>query len=137
MDRASRFLWELECGKKDRRLFQKAIKTLDRIARQTHDLRRFLKKNVLIQDVGAGLIKMSYFGKFGSRYNRASSACIAALPSEMPFWYILWLSATIGWIPFQVICLAHPSIVSASMSFVPFHGNSKRPQHLSIGLSLL
>ena len=37
MDRASRFLWELECGKKDRRLFQKAIKTLDKIARQTHD----------------------------------------------------------------------------------------------------
>jgi hypothetical protein len=32
-----------------------------------HMLRRFLKKNVLIQDVGAGLIQMSYFGKFGSR----------------------------------------------------------------------
>jgi hypothetical protein len=30
-------------------------------------LRRFLKKNVLIQDVGAGLIQMSYLGKFGSR----------------------------------------------------------------------
>src|SRR5215470_13727331 len=41
MDRASRFLWELECGKKDRRLFQKAIKTLDKIARQTHDLSLF------------------------------------------------------------------------------------------------
>ena len=35
---ASRFIWELDCGKKDRRLFQKAIKTLDKIARQTHDL---------------------------------------------------------------------------------------------------
>src|SRR4030095_15495944 len=45
--------------------------------------RRFLKKNILIQDVGAGLIKMSYLGKFGSRFNRASTACIAVLPSEM------------------------------------------------------
>jgi transposase-like protein len=41
MDRASRFIWELECGKKDRKLFQKAIKTLDKIARQTHDLSLF------------------------------------------------------------------------------------------------
>src|SRR4029434_674897 len=41
MDRASRFIWELDCGKKNRRLFQKAIKTLDKIARQTHDLRIF------------------------------------------------------------------------------------------------
>jgi transposase-like protein len=41
MDRASRFIWELDCGKKDRRLFQKALKTLDKIARQTHDLRSF------------------------------------------------------------------------------------------------
>src|SRR4030095_9323609 len=100
-------------------------------------LRRFLKKNVLIQDVGAGLIQMSYLGKCGSRFHRASTAGIAALPSEMPFWYILWLSATIGGIPFQVICLAHPNIVSASISFVPFHCNSKIPQHLSIGLYVL
>ena len=41
MDRASRFIWALDCGKKDRRLFQKAIKTLDKIARQTHDLSIF------------------------------------------------------------------------------------------------
>jgi hypothetical protein len=38
IDRASRFIWELDCGKQDRKLFQKAIKSLDRIARQTHDL---------------------------------------------------------------------------------------------------
>src|SRR5215831_9216074 len=100
-------------------------------------LRRFLKKNILIQDVGAGLINMSYLGKFGSRFNRASTACIAVLPSEMPFWYILWLRVTIGWSPFQVICLTHPSLVSASISFVPFQCNSKIPQHLSIGLYLL
>ena len=41
MDRASRFIWALDCGKKDRRLFQKAIKTLDKIARQAHDLSIF------------------------------------------------------------------------------------------------
>src|SRR5215813_108 len=41
IDRASRFIWELDCGKKDRKLFQKAIKTLDKIARQTHDLSIF------------------------------------------------------------------------------------------------
>src|SRR6267378_25030 len=41
MDRASRFIWALDCGKKDRRLFQKAMKTLAKIARQTHDLRIF------------------------------------------------------------------------------------------------
>jgi transposase-like protein len=41
MDRASRFIWALDCGKKDRRLFQKAIKTLEKIARQTHDLSIF------------------------------------------------------------------------------------------------
>ena len=41
MDRASRFIWAFDCGKKDRRLFQKAMKTLDKIARQTHDLSLF------------------------------------------------------------------------------------------------
>jgi len=38
MDRASRFIWELECGKKEKKLFQKVIKSLDKIARHTHDL---------------------------------------------------------------------------------------------------
>ena len=42
MDRASRFIWALDCGKKDRRLFQKAMKILDKIARQTHDLSKSL-----------------------------------------------------------------------------------------------
>jgi transposase-like protein len=41
MDRASRFMWELACGKKERKLFHKAIKSLDKIARQTHDLSLF------------------------------------------------------------------------------------------------
>ena len=41
MDRASRFIWALDCGKKDRKLFKKAIKTLDKIARQTPNLHIF------------------------------------------------------------------------------------------------
>jgi transposase-like protein len=41
MDRASRFIWALDCGKKDRKLFPKAIKSLDSIARHTHDLSIF------------------------------------------------------------------------------------------------
>src|SRR5262249_8412843 len=35
------FIWELDCGKKDRRLFKKAIKTLNKIARHTNDLSLF------------------------------------------------------------------------------------------------
>src|SRR5918911_3511719 len=41
LDRASRFIWELDCGKKERQLFHKAITSLDKIARQTHDLSLF------------------------------------------------------------------------------------------------
>jgi transposase-like protein len=41
MDRASRFIWALDCGKKDRKLFHKTVKTLNKIARQTHDLSIF------------------------------------------------------------------------------------------------
>ena len=41
LDRASRFIWEIDCGKKDRKLFQKALKSLEKLARQTHDLSLF------------------------------------------------------------------------------------------------
>ncbi len=41
MDRASRFIWALDWGKKDRRLFKKAIKTLNKIVRHTNDLSLF------------------------------------------------------------------------------------------------
>ena len=41
LDRASRFIWEIDCGKKERKLFHKAITSLDKIARQTHDLSLF------------------------------------------------------------------------------------------------
>jgi len=38
MDRASRFIWTLECGKKDRKLFEQAIQTLEQLARNSADL---------------------------------------------------------------------------------------------------
>ena len=38
MDRASRFIWELDCGTKDRKLFKKAIATLEQIVKSTNDL---------------------------------------------------------------------------------------------------
>jgi transposase-like protein len=38
MDRASRFIWQMNCGKKDRDLFEKTIKELEEIVNQTNDL---------------------------------------------------------------------------------------------------
>jgi hypothetical protein len=38
MDRASRFLWELRCGRKNRKLFIKALRTLEQLINQTQDL---------------------------------------------------------------------------------------------------
>lgn len=38
MDRASRFLWELKCGPRDRTLFQAAMETLAQVIEQTQDL---------------------------------------------------------------------------------------------------
>jgi len=38
MDRASRFIWELGCGKKDKELFETAIKRLVDLIEQTEDL---------------------------------------------------------------------------------------------------
>lgn len=38
MDRASRFLWELQCGRKDRKLFRKALRILQELVTRTGDL---------------------------------------------------------------------------------------------------
>jgi len=38
MDRASRFIWDLKCGKKDRSLFEKAMKVLTELIDQTEDI---------------------------------------------------------------------------------------------------
>jgi len=42
MERASRFIWELRCGKKDARLFKKVIKALLRLVNRTQDLTIFI-----------------------------------------------------------------------------------------------
>jgi hypothetical protein len=41
MDRASRFLWELDCDKREASLFQQAIETLTKVIEQTDDLSLF------------------------------------------------------------------------------------------------
>lgn len=41
LERASRFIWEIDGGQKDRKLFHKAIKSWAKLARQTHDLSLF------------------------------------------------------------------------------------------------
>jgi len=41
MGRASRFIWELECGKRDTALFKQAIATLAQVINQTDDLSLF------------------------------------------------------------------------------------------------
>ena len=38
MDRATRFLWERQCGRKDRKLFQQAMRLLCDVIQQTSDL---------------------------------------------------------------------------------------------------
>jgi transposase-like protein len=41
MDRASRFIWELECGERDANRFQQAMQTLAQVIQQTDDLTLF------------------------------------------------------------------------------------------------
>ena len=41
MDRASRFIWELECGKRERHLFEAAMQTLSQVIAQTDELTLF------------------------------------------------------------------------------------------------
>jgi IS1 family transposase len=41
MDRASRFIWELQCGKKNKKLFKNIIKTLEKVINSTGDLSLF------------------------------------------------------------------------------------------------
>jgi transposase-like protein len=41
MDRASRFIWELECGPRETSLFERAMQTLSQVIEQTEDLTLF------------------------------------------------------------------------------------------------
>ena len=38
MDRATRFLWDMQCGRKDRKLFKNAMRLLSHVIEQTGDL---------------------------------------------------------------------------------------------------
>jgi hypothetical protein len=38
MDRATRFLWEMPCGRKERKLFKQAMERLCEVIQQTSDL---------------------------------------------------------------------------------------------------
>ena len=38
MDRATRFLWDMHCGRKDRKMFKKAMALLCQVIEQTGDL---------------------------------------------------------------------------------------------------
>ena len=38
MDRATRFLWDMPCGRKERKMFQKAMGLLGQVIQQTGDL---------------------------------------------------------------------------------------------------
>jgi hypothetical protein len=38
MDRATRFLWDMQCGRKDRKLFKNAMRLLCQVIEQTGDL---------------------------------------------------------------------------------------------------
>ena len=84
----------LDQGKQLLRMLHGQRSVLGNLSR--HVVRRFPVKNLPFQDGGPGSIKMSYLGNAGSRFNRASTACIAAFPSEMPLSYTLRLSSTTG-----------------------------------------
>ena len=70
--------------------------SISQVVTRFKSLRRFPAKNLPFQEVGAGLIKMSYLGNSESLFNRASTASIAALPRVMPFSYTLRLRSTTG-----------------------------------------
>jgi hypothetical protein len=38
MDRATRFIWDMHCGRKDRKMFKKAMRLLCQVIEQTGDL---------------------------------------------------------------------------------------------------
>lgn len=76
MERASRFIWLQECGRRDRQLFKKAIKRLAKLIEQTKDLtlvtdgeRRY--GNILFE-ICSELVKTGKPGRPKKRSERAS-----------------------------------------------------------------
>src|SRR5216683_5269015 len=74
LDRASRFIWEIDCGKKDKKLFQKVIKSLDKIARHTHDLSIFTdgerRYGNLLFEICSALVKNGQPGRPKKTFKR-------------------------------------------------------------------
>jgi hypothetical protein len=74
MERASRFIWALDCGKKDRRLFKKAIKTLHKIARHPNDLSLFTdgerRYGNLLFEICSALVKNGQPGRPKKTFQR-------------------------------------------------------------------
>jgi hypothetical protein len=67
-------MWALDGGKKDRRRFQKAMQTLAKIARQTHDLRLFpdgeRRDGQLLFEIGHELVKNGKPGRPKKTFKR-------------------------------------------------------------------
>ncbi len=71
MDRGSRFLWDLRCGRKDRKLFRKALRTLCRLIENTGDLSLLTDGE---KRYGQVLLQICHeFGSTGKRGSRAKT----------------------------------------------------------------
>jgi hypothetical protein len=55
LERASRFIWELRCGRQDRKLFKRAIRTLVKVINTTGDLALITEGE---QSSGQGLVEL-------------------------------------------------------------------------------
>jgi len=81
LDRASRFIWEIDCGKKERTLFHKAIQSLDMIARQTHDLSLFTdgerRYGTLLFEICHELVKNGKPGRPKKTFRKGVHVCMS------------------------------------------------------------
>ena len=59
MDRATRFLWDMHCGRKDRKMFKKAMSLLCQVIEQTGDL-TLLTDLLEISRYDAGSVQLEY-----------------------------------------------------------------------------
>ena len=75
MDRASRFIWELQCGERDADLFKQAIVTLAQVIEQTDDLSLFTdgerRYGNLLFEICQEIIRTGQVGRPKKRSNLA------------------------------------------------------------------
>ena len=71
MDRASRFLWELDCGQRETELFEQAMQTLAQVIEQTDDLALFTdgerRYGNLLFDICQTLLRTGQVGRPNKR----------------------------------------------------------------------